>query len=440
MSNVLVYFSSSFADIALNFEDNSLIKVIFNNKLLKIKLYDIYKAKIVDKSNSMGCFFVDLGENNLGILKFHKKNLHYIKGESLLVQVIKEPIADSFNSFKNCVVSDDIFLMSSFFIYKPFGSNLIFSKNISDNEKKDLSNKINLKNGGGFIRSSYKFNNKEVLISQINDLQDIWKDIFESNKSGFIYSEDFFQRALFDNSKRIPSSVYIKSFGNINKEYCNNLGIKINHYFQKESILDFFNIKNELEILFSKNIYINDSLSLSITENEAFNYIDVNFKNDNFFTSKEESLYKANTDILKNIIDVIILKNLSGQILIDLLKVNNKQYKDNIVNCAKRYLSADGIKSFVLGFSNLGLLEISRQKMQISFNQDTDFLLAIDLMIFYTSLEHYLSTHHNKAKIEISECFLENLKIKSQSEFVLFNEKYSIDFICNNNVKLYNFF
>ena len=78
--------------------------------------------------------------------------------------------------------------------------------------------------------------------------------------------------------------------------------------------------------------------------------------------------------------------------------------------------------------------------MQISFNQDTDFLLAIDLMIFYTSLEHYLSTHHNKAKIEISECFLENLKIKSQSEFVLFNEKYSIDFICNNNVKLYNFF
>jgi Rne/Rng family ribonuclease len=437
----VVYLSSSYLDVAFLINQDKVVKIFYDAKDNLPKLNSIYLGKIIDKSDANGCFFINLDDKHKAILKFHKNNSHYKVGENILVQIIRESFQID-EVEKNSICSDDIALLGKFVIYKPLGNNFIINKNLDNDKKIALKNLHILQDFTGLLRGSYKHNNQDLLIKEVEYLKNLYAKI-KQDTFGLVYKEDLIYRACFDNSHYLVDSIIIDGVIDVNKKdgdlwqiKQNHDYIKIEHYLNKEFIFEYFNINEAIELAFANKYAITDAIQLVFFENESFNYIDVNFKSDNFFNSKEENSYKVNNQILPIIAQIIELKNLSGQILVDLLKINNKNYNKNLISSANIHLAKDTLKANALGFSNLGLLEIMRQKVKPTLNLDNDFKLKMAILTMMSHIQNlYINNLDKKIMIKVSQHFFDKLTNIAKLEYEKIMTDYNIQLIVDVNVK-----
>ncbi|MCL2567161.1 MAG: ribonuclease E/G [Alphaproteobacteria bacterium] len=367
MSNIqLIFQSSSFYQEVFQLKENILQNVLYQNQNTP-KVNSIYLARVDKIVDSLGGAFVSLGKED-AFLKLNKNKDSAKVGEKFLVQVVKTAT----NPNKLAVVSKDISLQGGLIILKPFSKNIIFSKKLTEDDKQNVLKHTDL--GYGFIvRSLYKHSFLTDLLAEVNRLKNLWESIKTKTKIGLVYESNFLENIIVDSAKSSSLEVITNTVEdnnlvhNILADY-KYLNIQSKIYAGKENILDKYNIAEQLIDVASSSLQLNDSLNLLFFEREAFNYIDVNFAGEVSFTSREDVAYKVNMEIMPIIVRQILLRNLSGQILIDILKITNKLYRNNILDKAKKLFADDNNKATVLGFSNLGILEVSRQKRQDSFN------------------------------------------------------------------------
>lgn len=127
-----------------------------------------------------------------------------------------------------------------------------------------------------------------------------------------------------------------------------------------------------LEKLYSLNTKLGDALStriwlksgayIIIEPTEALTVIDVNsgkyeaHKGDRFF-------YRSiNMEAAEEIAYQIRLRNLSGMILIDFINMTDSKDQEDLIREMSRLLQKDRVKTCVVDFTRLGLMEITRMK------------------------------------------------------------------------------
>ncbi len=369
----LYHISTSFFSLSFIFKNNILVNINSENELSNIKIGNIFLSKIIEKNPSLGVYFVDIGMDKKALLKINQKNSNFFIGQKIIVQIIKEEIIPN----KSAVVTDDIVFEGALVRYKPFGKQIIFSKKLSDDDKEKLTlefvnNENKLSDEGIVIRSLYKHNYFIKLQEELNVFRNLYKDISQINKIGLLHTRPTLEKLLINNHKLVPNEIIIDNILDLNntkellKKY-NFLDIKLHINTEKENLYQKLELQSYLDEISSSVLQLNPNISLIFYHTEAFNYIDVDFKGTSDLTStKENSFYQTNLEIIPYIINQIILRNLSGQILIDLLKINKKLYKNNIIKKTQDIFNKDLNKSSVLGFSNLGILEIARQKTKES--------------------------------------------------------------------------
>ena len=369
----LVVTSSSFYQLFFRLKGDNLQNIFLQSPLKSLKINNIYLAQVSQIMDSLGAAFVNLGNNQQAFLKFNKSRDKLRVGEKILVQVVKEETIPN----KLAVVSRDITLRGSLIIFKPFLTNIIFSKKLTENDRNQIITTLGYSKEnskyGLIIRSLYKHNLLQELALEFQHLKDLWGEIKNQNKVGLLWEANVIENVLLSNSQSIPQEIITSTISEAKqvKNILNHhkfLDIKESIYTKKEDILNYYNISESLQDITSNKLLVKDSLNLVFYEQEAFNYIDVNFAGELSFNTKEEVAYKTNMEIFPIIVQQILLRNLSGQIFIDILKITNKQYRNNLLALAKKLFTLDENKTTVLGFSNMGLLEISRQKTQDSFS------------------------------------------------------------------------
>lgn len=372
MDNVkLIVISTSFYRAIYRLKNDVLQNVFLESKLNKSpKINDIYLAQVSEINASIGGVFVSLGNNQKAFLKLGKSKDALRVGEKVIVQVTKEETLPN----KLAVVTRDIGINGSLIRFKPKSPNIIFSKKLTEQDRINIVEALeyNHEDGNGFmIRSLYKHSMLDDLVAEYKTINAKWTEIINKKNIGLLWGFDYLENVVLSNSKLFPDEIISDSLDDFKsvKEVTSKYGIKASIHDKKEDILDYYELREYLNEISNNHMYLNDYLSLIFYEHDAFNYIDVDFSGElSMNNSKEEDLYQANMDILPHIVHQILLRNLSGQILIDVLKVTNKQYRNNILAQAKKMFDFSEVKTTVLGFSNLGLLEVSRQKNQDSFN------------------------------------------------------------------------
>ena len=60
----------------------------------------------------------------------------------------------------------------------------------------------------------------------------------------------------------------------------------------------------------------------------------------------------------------IILRNLSGMILIDFINMENPDHQEELVNVAKKLARRDPLRMEIIDLTPLGIMEIIRQKTE----------------------------------------------------------------------------
>ena len=78
----------------------------------------------------------------------------------------------------------------------------------------------------------------------------------------------------------------------------------------------------------------------------------------------EETYRKINLEAAEEIVTQVILRNLSGMILVDFIKLSNPDHREELVNVMRKHAKRDRLSMDVVDLTPLGIMEIVREKRE----------------------------------------------------------------------------
>lgn len=128
-----------------------------------------------------------------------------------------------------------------------------------------------------------------------------------------------------------------------------------------------YSLSNQLENALKKNVWLKSGGYIIIEQTEAMVVIDVNTgKFDGKKKDREQNFLKINIEAAKEIANQLILRNLSGMILIDFISMEKKESIDRLISILIEELKKDPVKADFVDITKLGIIELTRKKTKQS--------------------------------------------------------------------------
>ena len=143
-----------------------------------------------------------------------------------------------------------------------------------------------------------------------------------------------------------------------------NPSTKVKLYSGEVALFEELGISKDLEKATKKQVWLNSGGYLVIDQTEALVSIDVNTGKYVGSNNLEETVLKTNIEAAEEIAKQLRLRNIGGIIIIDFIDMDKKKDKQTVLDALNRALSKDKTKSHVLGFTKLGLVEMTRKKVK----------------------------------------------------------------------------
>jgi ribonuclease E len=301
------------------------------------------------------------------------------RNQIFLVQVVKEE-----RGSKGAAFTTYISLAGRYCVIMPSsGSKGGVSKKITDIKErqrlKAIVNTISESNSTGVIIRTVGQNISEVGIQQdYNYLVKLWNEIREktlvSTAPAFVYAEDDILkkivRDLYDNNTNeilIEGEEGYQELKKIANKMSSNEDIVIKQYVDKAPVFSKFKIDEQIANLYNPVVYTDSGAYIVINHTEALIAIDVNSGKSTSERNIEEMAVKTNLEAAKEIARQIKLRDLSGIIVIDFIDMLENKNKRLVERTLREILNHDRAKLQMGYISNLGLVEISRQRLKANF-------------------------------------------------------------------------
>lgn len=334
---------------------------------------NFYKGRVVDIINGMESIFVDIGlEKNafLNISKF-KSEKKFAKNEDILVQIETEPRDE-----KGAKLTLDYSISSKNLVLLPNSKKISLSNKIKDKTERKRLEEIfsDIKNMGLIIRTSAMSLKEEDLKKEYRDLILKWKKIeklFKDAKTKkLVYSQNSLIEKLFQDYFDVETDELIvddeESFQEIIKYIEDNnlisLKGKVKRYFKDKDIFEYYGIDIELENALNRKVWLKSGAYLIIEKTEALISIDVNTGKNTENKNLEETIVKTNLEAAVEIVRQLRLRNLSGIIIIDFIDMKKDENKKLIIKTLENELKNDRMKTEIINFSTLNLMQLTRQR------------------------------------------------------------------------------
>ena len=304
-------------------------------------------------------------DSNLNIKDFIKR------GDPILVQVKRDC-----NNKKGPRVSKHLSLVGRYIVLMPETDIITVSQKIEDKkEQKRLKEeiaKILPENFGVIIRTSAVNKNINEIQKDINNLIKRWeriKDVKNKEKAPYCIERNngIIRKIITDtidngivkittNNKNVFEEVQ-----EILKEF-ENAKIKL-ELEEKEDILDTHNIRNQIEKLENRKIWLKCGGFITIDKTEALVAIDVNSGKYTGKESREQTVLKVNKEASVEIAKQLRLRDIGGIIIIDYIDMEKEESKKQVIKELRDNLKKDRSKTQILEFTKLNLLEMTRKHM-----------------------------------------------------------------------------
>ncbi len=352
---------------------------------------NIYKGRVSRLLPGMQAAFVDIGLERAAFLHFSdlpnyeskslSKDLHI--GETLLVQVIKEPLGT-----KGARLTGKISIPSCYMVFLPYSSNLIGvssrieSKDERQRLKKIVLQKIGLgeQNSGFIIRTAAEDATEPMLWADMDFLSLLWQEIqakeIYAPASSLIYKDlSIVLRSIRDlrghaiDKIQIDSQETYQEVINFAKKFMPDWLPRIEYYAENLPLFELYNIEAEINKALERKVPLKSGGYLVIEQTEAMITIDVNtgtYVGDN---NLEDTIFKTNLEAAEAIARQLRLRNLGGIIILDFIDMLEPEHKVEVLNTLEECLARDSCKSTISGFSSLGLVEMTRKRTRESLEQ-----------------------------------------------------------------------
>jgi ribonuclease G len=137
---------------------------------------------------------------------------------------------------------------------------------------------------------------------------------------------------------------------------------KVKFYNESHPLFDRFNITRQLETAFARQVYLKSGGYIVIDETEALVAIDVNTGSHKGSRDQESTILKVNLEAAEEICRQLRLRNIGGLIVLDFIDMKSRRDQHAVHQRMKEGLRRDKAKTHILPISQLGLMEMTRQR------------------------------------------------------------------------------
>jgi ribonuclease G len=302
------------------------------------------------------------------------------KGQDLLVQVTKEPI-----STKGPRVTAHISLPGRFLVYMPDSDHVGVSRKIEDREERSrlraLAREILPEGAGGIIvRTVGEELTRETFERELKSLLQTWKQIQRKasrvRAPAVVHREAKLTKGIIRDlfSVKVDSLIIdSKEVYDEVRQYLDFIDPSlIERVHLKEGALplfDAYEIESEIQEAFQRRVMLPSGGYIIIEPTEALVSIDVNTGRYTGKKDPEKTILRTNMDAAKEIARQLRLRDVGGIIVCDFIDMESKQNREKVLQELRTHLSRDRARTKAFQVSELGLIEMTRQRVRPSLYQ-----------------------------------------------------------------------
>jgi ribonuclease G len=139
---------------------------------------------------------------------------------------------------------------------------------------------------------------------------------------------------------------------------------RVHLYRGTEPVYDTYGVEVQISRSLGRKVWLKSGGYLVIDQTEALVAIDVNSGKFVGSSSLEETTLQTNLEAVVEIVQQLRLRNMGGIIIIDFIDMDREQSRDKVYRSLEEALKADRARTNVLRISELGLVEMTRKRVQ----------------------------------------------------------------------------
>ncbi|MGR5093323.1 ribonuclease G [Vibrio maritimus] len=357
---------------------------------------NIYKGKVSRVLPGMQAAFVDIGLEKAAFLhasdivphtecvaenekkQFQVRDISELvrQGQDIVVQVVKDPLGT-----KGARLTTDITLPSRYLVFMPGASHVGVSQRIESEEErlrlKQVVAEYCDENGGFIIRTAAEGANEKELAQDAAFLKRLWLKINERRTKyktrSTLYGElGLAHRILRDfvgteiTRIQVDSRLIYESLKEFTSEFVPELESLLELYEGDKPIFDMFDTENEIQRSLERKVDLKSGGYLIIDQTEAMTTVDINTGAFVGRRNLEETIFNTNVEATQAIARQLRLRNLGGIIIIDFIDMGLDEHRQRVLTSLEAALAKDRVKTNINGFTQLGLVEMTRKRTRES--------------------------------------------------------------------------
>jgi ribonuclease G len=301
------------------------------------------------------------------------------KGQRVLVQASKEPIGT-----KGPRVTTHISLPGRFLVLMPGSSHIGVSRKIEDREERGrlraMARELVPEGVGVIIRTVGEELTREVFERELRTLHDTWKKIQKRSKSArppaLIHREAKLTSGIIRDvftTKVDALTIEGKEVHNEVKQYLDGvdpaLMDRVHLYVDPVPLFDKYGVEDAIREAFQRRVDLPSGGYIIIEPTEALVSIDVNTGRYTGKKDPEKTILKTNVDAAREIARQLRLRDIGGIVVCDFIDMETRANQERVLQELRQYLARDRARTRAFQVSELGLIEMTRQRVRPSLFQ-----------------------------------------------------------------------
>lgn len=371
-------------------------------------LGNIYLGRVQRVLPGMQAAFVELGLKRAGFLgarearclselpSFKEDILPPIsqcvtEGQTLLVQVVKDPIRD-----KGARLSANVTLPGRLLVLVPNQDGVALSRRIDDEAERERLTRIceamiarmkhinadtagansgnrPIKTGGYIVRTAAIGAHLREIEEDAVRLNDLWREIEKNRQQAapatcVYYDIDPVKKAMRDcvgvNTRRVlidDAEAYA-----VARHYCEEtmpeMLFRLERFNGPGALFDLFGVEEDLRTALDPIVPLKSGGYVVIETTEALTAIDINSGSYTEATGLEETSVHTNLEAAEEICRQLKLRGIGGVIVIDFIHMNDAGNIASVLEVLRSGLANDRTPTQISGMSEFGLVEMTRKR------------------------------------------------------------------------------
>ncbi len=296
------------------------------------------------------------------------------KGQDLIVQISKGPIGT-----KGPRVTSYCSLPGRFVVLMPTVDHVGVSQRISNDDERvrlrEIMKRIREPGYGYIVRTVSEGVSEDDLKSDVGFLTAIWQDIIKKQD---VHPAPVALHADLSLTLRVVRDLFTKNVTRLiidSKEeyeavkefvrrYLPGQTSRIFHYHKDEGLFDHLGIEMEIARALTQKVWLKSGGHIVIDHTEAMTVVDVNTGRYVGKRNQEETILKTNLESAHEIAHQVKLRGIGGLITIDFIDMSRSQNRDKVYKTLVDAMANDKARTRISRISDLGLIEISRERVR----------------------------------------------------------------------------